>query len=105
MMLRATAKLLTLLRPTSLAVADGRPEDWYANLLWLNSGKCVLFTHAGTLFAIFVPTSAPPSSDPSARGSPPRSAATSPPKDSRPTCSAHSTPPRYSWRRLRADIS
>lgn len=31
------------------------PEDWYANLLWLDRRKCLLLTHAGTLFSIFEP--------------------------------------------------
>jgi hypothetical protein len=38
---------------------DSQPEpdseDWYANLLWLDRRKCLLLTHAGTLFSIFEP--------------------------------------------------
>jgi hypothetical protein len=30
-------------------------EDWYANLLWLERRKCLLLTHAGTLFSVFAP--------------------------------------------------
>jgi hypothetical protein len=30
-------------------------EDWYANILWLERRKCLLLTHAGTLFSVFVP--------------------------------------------------
>lgn len=53
--LRCTGKVLRLLRePTPLA---GTPsdEDWYAHLLWVDGRKCLLFTHAGTLFSVFVP--------------------------------------------------
>jgi hypothetical protein len=28
-------------------------EDWYGNLLWFDRRKCLLLTHAGTLFSIF----------------------------------------------------
>lgn len=34
---------------------DDDDDDWYANLLWLGRRKCLLLTHAGTLFSIFVP--------------------------------------------------
>ena len=30
-------------------------EDWYANILWLERRKCLLLTHGGTLFSLFVP--------------------------------------------------
>jgi hypothetical protein len=30
-------------------------DDWYANLLWIGGRKCLLVTHAGTLFSVFVP--------------------------------------------------
>lgn len=30
-------------------------DDWYANLLWLERRKCLLLTHADTLFSVFVP--------------------------------------------------
>ncbi len=36
------------------AVAES-PLDWYANLLWINRRKCVLFTNVGTLFGFLVP--------------------------------------------------
>jgi len=29
-------------------------DDWYANLLWIERRKCLLLTHAGTLFPVFV---------------------------------------------------
>jgi hypothetical protein len=35
---------------TELPPAD---DDWYANLLWLDRQKCLLLTHAGTLFSVF----------------------------------------------------
>lgn len=39
------------------AVADPAPapdpEDWYANLLWLDRRECLLLTHSATLFTIF----------------------------------------------------
>jgi hypothetical protein len=28
-------------------------EDWYANLLWLSGRRCLLLTHAATLFTVF----------------------------------------------------
>lgn len=28
-------------------------DDWYGNLLWLDRRKCLLLTHADTLFSIF----------------------------------------------------
>jgi hypothetical protein len=29
------------------------PEDWYGNLVWVDRRKCLLLTHAHTLFPIF----------------------------------------------------
>ncbi len=56
MVLRCTRKLLDLLRPAE-PLADVPPtgNDWYANLLWIDRRKCLLLTHAGTLFAVFRP--------------------------------------------------
>jgi hypothetical protein len=31
------------------------PDDWYANLFWVQRRKCLLVTHAGTLFSVFTP--------------------------------------------------
>jgi hypothetical protein len=47
--------MLDLLRaaPATLAVAPATAEDWYLNLLWIDRRKCVLLTHAGTLFSVF----------------------------------------------------
>ena len=54
--LRCTAKMLSLLgaRPRDLVTIEPSDQDWYANLLWLDGRKCLLLTHAGTLFSIFV---------------------------------------------------
>lgn len=55
MILRCTKKLLAVLG-TGHAVGPGPApdaEDWYANLLWFDRRKCLLLTHAATLFAIF----------------------------------------------------
>lgn len=40
------AVTLTELPPTD--------DDWYVNLLWLDRQKCLLLTHAGTLFSVLV---------------------------------------------------
>ncbi|MDT5105572.1 MAG: hypothetical protein QOI25_3085 [Mycobacterium sp.] len=53
MLVRATQKALGLLRPTQLATSPIGPDDWYVNLLWIDGRKCLLLTHAGTLFPIF----------------------------------------------------
>ncbi len=59
MILRCTTKLLKVLRvsPSSLVEIQTRADDdeWYANLLWFARRKCLLLTHAETLFSIFVP--------------------------------------------------
>ena len=31
------------------------PDDWYANLFWVQRRKCLLVTHAETLFSVFAP--------------------------------------------------
>jgi len=36
---------------TDLPSAD---DDWYLNLFWLDRQKCLLLTHAGTLFSVFL---------------------------------------------------
>lgn len=55
--LRCTAKLRAVvgrLDPDTEALpADA--NDWYANLLWIERRKCLLATHAGTLFSAFAP--------------------------------------------------
>jgi hypothetical protein len=53
--LRCTRKLLDVIRPGQLADAPADGDDWYANLLRIDGRKCLLLTHAGTLFTIFEP--------------------------------------------------
>lgn len=57
MILRCTAKALDLLGGRGLALVDVPPadDDWYLNLLWMDRRKCLLLTHAGTIFSIFIP--------------------------------------------------
>ena len=55
MILRCTKKLLDVIKPGALASEPGSDEDWYANLLSIDGRKCLLLTHAGTLFTIFEP--------------------------------------------------
>lgn len=56
MILRCTARLLALLgAPRNPSGGEPRSDDWYANQLWIDRRKCLLVTHAGTLFAVFVP--------------------------------------------------
>jgi hypothetical protein len=52
MVVRATKKLQELLGRPALVEVQPSPDDLYANLLWLDRRKCVLVTHAGTLFSI-----------------------------------------------------
>jgi hypothetical protein len=51
--LRCTKKLLTAIGTQQLADCPPDDEDWYANLLWLSGRKCLLLTHAATLFTVF----------------------------------------------------
>jgi hypothetical protein len=39
--------------PRRRARTHTRAEDWYANLLWFDRRKCLLLTHAATLFSVF----------------------------------------------------
>lgn len=54
-MLRCTGKVLALLRVATPAVGEASEQDWYAHLVWVDRRKCLLVTHAGTLFSVFVP--------------------------------------------------
>lgn len=56
MTLRCTKKALALLKVRARELADPTPsdDDWYLNLLWLDRRKCLLLTHAETLFPVFV---------------------------------------------------
>ena len=55
MVLRCTKKLLAVLGAGRAAEPGPAPDagDWYANLLWFDRRKCLLLTHAATLFSIF----------------------------------------------------
>ncbi len=53
---RCTSKLLKVIGgPPPLGNAEPAADDWYANLLWLDGRKCLLISHAGTLFSVFEP--------------------------------------------------
>src|ERR1700740_718430 len=54
-MLRCTGKVLALLRVSTPAVGEASDRDWYAHLAWIDRRKCLLVTHAGTLFSVFMP--------------------------------------------------
>jgi hypothetical protein len=55
MLIRCTAKMLKTVAVGNLGLVEAPPsgQDWYANLLWLTGRKCVLLTHAASLFSIF----------------------------------------------------
>ncbi|CCK59082.1 Conserved protein of unknown function [Mycobacterium canettii CIPT 140070010] len=55
MMLRCTAKVLALLGVSEPAIGEACAGDWYAHLVWIDRRKCLLVTHAGTLFSVFMP--------------------------------------------------
>ena len=56
MVLRCTRRVLDLLggRAVTLTQLPPADDDWYANLLWLDRQKCLLLTHAGTVFSVFL---------------------------------------------------
>lgn len=54
-MLRCTAKVLTLLRVSEPAIGEACATHWYAHLIRIDRRKCLLVTHAGTLFSVFMP--------------------------------------------------
>lgn len=56
MLLRCTRKVLEQLDRLSITVteAPATDDDWYLNLLWVDRKKCLLLTHAGTLFSVFM---------------------------------------------------
>src|SRR5229473_3987665 len=47
--------MLDLLGGRSLTLSELPPtdDDWYLNLLWIDRQRCILLTHAGTLFSVF----------------------------------------------------
>ena len=55
MILRCTKKLFDVIKPQQLADKAPDEEDWYTNLLWFDGRKCLLLTHAATLFTVFEP--------------------------------------------------
>jgi hypothetical protein len=51
---RCTKKVLDLLgRQVTLVEPAPSDDDWYLNLLWIERRKCLLLTHAETLFSVF----------------------------------------------------
>lgn len=55
MVLRCTKKVLDVLGPPQVSAPEPGEDDWYANLLVLDRRKCLLLTHAATLFSVFEP--------------------------------------------------
>lgn len=55
MVLRCTKKLLAIIGASRVTEPGPGPdaEDWYASLLWFDRRKCLLLTHAATLFSVF----------------------------------------------------
>jgi len=55
MVVRCTKKMLDLLGGRKLTLSELPPtdDDWYLNLVWIERQKCLLLTHAGTLFSVF----------------------------------------------------
>ena len=47
--------MLDLLGARTVALSEISPtdDDWYLNLVWIERQKCLLLTHAGTLFSVF----------------------------------------------------
>ena len=47
--------MLDLLGGRSVTLSGLSPadDDWYLNLVWIERQKCLLLTHAGTLFSVF----------------------------------------------------
>ena len=55
MLLRCTTRLLELLGDPITEERPASPGDWYANVFWVQRRKCLLVTHADTLFSVFAP--------------------------------------------------
>ncbi len=55
MVVRCTKRMLDLLGGRSITLSELPPtdDDWYLNLLWIDRQKCILLTHAGSLFSVF----------------------------------------------------
>jgi hypothetical protein len=54
-LLRCTTRLLELLGDPVTERWPASPDDWYANVFWVERRKCLLVSHAGTLFSVFAP--------------------------------------------------
>lgn len=53
MVVRCTQRTLDLLgRHVTLSELAPTDDDWYMNLFWIAREKCLLLTHAGTLFSV-----------------------------------------------------
>jgi len=52
-LLPCTTRLLELLGDPATEDRPASPEDWYANVFWVQRRKCLLVTLAGTLFSVF----------------------------------------------------
>jgi hypothetical protein len=50
--LRCTRRACDLLRIRQSDIPAAE-DDWYQNVLWIDRRKCLLFTHATTLFPVF----------------------------------------------------
>nr|WP_178138699.1 hypothetical protein [Ferrithrix thermotolerans] len=50
-------KLRKVLDPSENILSDlePSPNEWYANLIWIQGRKCLLASHAGTMFSVFAP--------------------------------------------------
>jgi hypothetical protein len=60
MLLHCTSRLRAAIggetKPALNTTAPASESDFYANLIWIERPKCVLGTHAGTVFSIFTRT-------------------------------------------------
>ena len=55
MLVRCTTRLLELLGNPITEERPASPDDWYANVFWVQRRKCLLVTHTETLFCVFAP--------------------------------------------------
>jgi len=54
-LLRCTTRLLELLGDPVTEHWPASPDDWHANIFWVERRKCLLVSHVGTLFSLFAP--------------------------------------------------
>jgi len=99
-MLRCTAKVLALLGVSEPAIGEACAQDWYAHLIRIDRRKCLLVTHVGTLFSVFMPNVTAAGLRPIG---PPVVSAIQAARCKPNTCpsihSANSTPGRWTWPR------